>query len=162
TEHEVAFEPSSGTAVITIQLPNPDEVPRISGYKFIKTRQVIESVELKPKEFEALYESLIHQMALLTIHRVFREAAIPALQSVVFNGWVTGIDRASGNDFTSCILSVQAPRATFQTMQLERVEPKECIRSLRGISAGPLAQLAPVRPILELDMTDKRFVESRE
>lgn len=162
TEHEVAYEPSSGTTVITMQLPNPDEVPRISGYKFIKTRQAIEPTELKPKEFEPLYESLIHQMALLTIHRVFREAATLALQSVVFNGWVTGIDRASGNDFTSCILSVQAPRETFQAMQLERVEPKECIRSLRGLSAGPLAQLAPVRPILELDMADKRFVESRE
>lgn len=161
-DSEAAFDATSGTAVVTMQLPNPVEVPKVSGYKFVASRKVIEPVEMKPKEFDALYDLIIHQMALLTIHRVFQEAYTPALRSVVFNGWVTGIDRSTGKDFTSCILSVRAERESFQTIQLERVEPKECIRSLKGLVAGPLAQLAPVRPIMELDTNDKRFVESRE
>ncbi len=159
---EVAFDAASGIAVITMQLPNPVEVPRISGYKFVASRKSIDPVELKQKEFDALYDSLIQQMALLTIHRIFLVVYTLALRSVVFNGWVTGVDRATGKEFTSCILSVQAEREAFQALNLERVDPKECIRSLKGLVAGPLAQLAPVRPIMELDTTDKRFIESRE
>src|SRR5260370_25422863 len=145
-----------------MQLPNLIEVPRVSGYKYVATRKDIDTIEMKQKELEALYDSIIYQMALLTIHRVFREAYISHLRSIVLNGWVTGIDRSTGNNFTSCILSVQAAREIFQAINLERVDPKECIRSLKGLVAGPLAQLAPVRPILELDTFDKRFVESRE
>ncbi len=161
-DFELAFDSASGIAIISMQLPNLIEVPRISGYKYVATRKAIDTIEMKQKELEALYDSIIYQMALLTIHRVFREAYTSHPRSIVFNGWVTGIDRSTGNDFTSCILSVQAARETFQAINLERVDPKECIRSLKGLVAGPLARLAPVRPILELDTFDKRFVESRE
>ncbi len=161
-DFELAFDAASGITIISMQLPNLIEVPRVSGYKYVATRKAIDTIEMKQKELEALYDSIIYQMALLTIHRVFREAYISHLRSIVFNGWVTGIDRSTGNNFTSCILSVQAAREIFQAINLERVDPKECIRSLKGLVAGPLAQLAPVRPILELDTFDKRFVESRE
>ncbi len=159
---EAAFERASGTAVITMQLPNPVEVPRIIGYKFVTSRKTIEPGEMKQKEFDALYDSIIQQITLLSIHRIFQEAYTPALNSVVFNGWVTGVDRSTGNEFTSCILSVRAEREAFQHINLGRVDPKECIRNLKGLVAGPLAQLAPVRPIMELDTNDRRFVESRE
>jgi restriction system protein len=161
-DFDVAFEASSGTAVVNLQLPTLDEVPRITSFKFVKARMAIDPIEMKPKEFEALYDALLYQITLLVIARVFRQATTPALQSIVFNGWVTGVDRKTGNDFTSCIVSVQAPRATFVSFQLERVDPKECVRSLKGLVAGPLAQLAPVKPILDLNREDARFIAPRE
>lgn len=161
-DFDLAFDANSGTAVVNMQLPTLDELPHITSYKFVRARKAIDAVEMKQKEFEALYDSVLHQITLLTIHRVFREATSPALQSVVFNGWVTGVDRKTGNDFTSCVVSVQAPRETFQSFNLERVDPKECVRSLKGLVAGPLAQLAPVKPIMDLNREDARFVESRE
>lgn len=162
TDVDISFDSASGIVVINMQLPTLDEVPRISGYKLVKTRKTIETVEMKQKEFDALYDSLVHQITLLVIHRVFSEAYSQAIKSVVFNGWVTGVDRKTGNDFTSCILSVQVSREAFQVLNLERVEPRECVRSLKGLVAGPLAQLAPVKPIMDLNRDDKRFVESRE
>lgn len=159
---DVAFEPSSGIAVINMQLPTLDEVPRITHYKFVRARKAIDPIEMKSKEFESLYDSILQQITLLTIHRVFREAKSPALQSVVFNGWVTGVDKKTGHDFTSCVVSVQAPREVFESLNLERVEPRDCIRNLKGLIAGPLAQLAPVKPILDLNTEDARFIESRE
>jgi restriction system protein len=161
-DYDLAFDVDSGTAVVNMQLPTIDEVPRVTTYKFVKTRKAIDPVEMKQKEFEAFYDSVLHQITLLTIHRIFREASSPALQSAVFNGWVTGVDRKTGNDFTSCVISVQAPRAMFESFNLERVDPKECVRSLKGLVAGPLAQLAPVKPIMDLNKEDSRFIESRE
>lgn len=161
-DFDVAFDAGSGTAVVNLQLPTLDEFPRISGYKFVKGRKASDPIEMKQKDFEALYDSVIYQIALLTMHRVFRDATSEALQAIVFNGWVTGIDRKTGNDFTSCILSVRATRPAFQALNLERVDPKECVRNFKGLVAGPLAQLAPVKPILDLNREDSRFIESRE
>jgi restriction system protein len=159
---DVAFDQGSGTAIVNMQLPTVDELPRVAGYRFVKARKAVEPVDLKPKEFEALYDSVQYQICLLTIHRVFRELLSPPLQAVVFNGWITGIDPKTGRDFTSCIISVRADQQAFQAMNLERVDPKECIRNLKGLVAGPLSQIAPVRPILDLDRSDSRFIESRE
>jgi restriction system protein len=47
-------------------------------------------------------------------------------------------------------------------LDLAHVSPKECIRGLKGITAGPLVMLAPVKPIMELNRDDDRFVESKE
>lgn len=161
-DFDVAFDGNSGAAIVNMQLPTLDELPHIASYRFVKTRATIDSVEMKQKEFEALYDSVLYQITLLTIHRIFREAISPALQSVVFNGWVTGVDRKTGHDFTSCVISVQASREAFQSLNLERVNPKECVRNLKGLVAGPLAQLAPVKPIMDLNRSDSRFIESRE
>ena len=162
TSVEVQFEPLGGTAIISLYLPSLVEIPRVSSYKFVKSRTAIDPVEMKSKDLEALYDSVIYQMALLTLYNCFLEADTPALHSVVFNGWVTGIEKSTGQEFTSCILSVQVSRKEFEAINLLRVDPKECIRSLKGLVAGPLSQMAPVRPIMELDTQDKRFVESRE
>ncbi|MEH7098409.1 restriction endonuclease [Neobacillus vireti] len=48
------------------------------------------------------------------------------------------------------------------SLNLEKVVPKDCFRNLKGLNAGALYQLAPVRPIMELNRDDKRFVESKE
>jgi restriction system protein len=45
---------------------------------------------------------------------------------------------------------------------LAHVSPKECVRGLKGITAGPLIMLAPVNPILEIERDDDQFVESKE
>lgn len=159
---EVAFDAEGGTLVVSMPLPSPTEVPRVTGHRYVDSRKAIDAIEMKPKDADALYDSLIHQIALLTLYRVFTRVVTPAIQAAVYNGWVTGVDRATGKDFTSCIISVRATRGEFQALNLERVDPKECIRSLKGLVAGPLAQLPPVRPIMDLDTADKRFVESRE
>ncbi len=161
-DFDVTYDTASHTVEVDMQLPAPEELPRVGGYKFVKTRRAIDAIELKPKELETLYDSLLYQISLLTMSYIFREANVPTIESVVFNGWVTGIDKKTGNDFTSCVITIRTDRKQFQLLQLDRVDPKECVRSLKGLVAGPLAQLAPVAPIMNLNREDKRFVESRE
>src|SRR5262249_56072121 len=83
-------------------------------------------------------------------------------KGMVFNGWVRGTDGKTGKAFTSCILSYEASRDPFLALDLAHVIPKECVRGLKGVTAGPLAMLAPVKPIMDIDKDDDRFVESRE
>jgi restriction system protein len=161
-DYEVQYEPISGTIIISFELPSQESVPKIIQYKYVASRKAIDRVEMKKKEFETYYENILYQICLRTIHEVFESVYINVVKSVVFNGWISGVDPKTGNDFRSCIMSCQASREEFEALNLERVDPKECFRNLKGISAGPLAQLAPVRPILDIKKEDSRFVESRD
>jgi hypothetical protein len=87
-QFEVSFNTVQGTAVIAMWLPKPSLLPRISGYKLVKVRKAVEPSMLNQREYDALYDNLVHQIALLTIHRVFRDCQTPVLRSIIFNGTV--------------------------------------------------------------------------
>ncbi|MDG2658814.1 restriction endonuclease, partial [Vibrio parahaemolyticus] len=142
--------------------PNPTLVPNITEYKYIATRKEVKSVEMKKKDFEEFYESIIFQITLRTIHEIFEAVYNNDVNIVVFNGWISYIDEATGNDSTSCIISVQASREEFEPIKLDRIDYKKCIQSLKGLFAGKLTTLSPVKPIMTLQTNDKRFVESKE
>ena len=161
-ESDVRFDGSSKTLIANFWLPGPADISNIVEYKYVASRKAIKSVEMKQKEFEAFYDGIIHQVALRTMHEVFVADYALAVEAVVFNGWVRGIDPKTGKPFTSCVLSCEAPRKQFMDLSLGHVSPKECIRGLKGVSAGPLIMLAPVKPIVELNRDDDRFVESKE
>jgi restriction system protein len=159
---EFEFDEPSKTLVINFWLPDLDGTPRIAEYKYVMTRKIIKAVEMKPKDFDAFYDNIIHQIALRTIHEVFVADEGQVIGAIVFNGWVQSIDTKTGKPFTSCIISCEVSREAFANLDLAKVSPKECVRALKGITAGPLAMLAPVKPIMDINRADDRFVESRE
>jgi len=160
-EFSIEYDGGAETVIAAYELPAPSDLPRAKEYRWSPRRSEQVPVEMKAKEFDAFYESVVCQIALRTIHEVFWCAAVEHVKSVVFNGWVRGVDPKTGKGFRSCILSVQAGRGEFQALELSRVEPAACVKGLRGVTAGPLARLAPVRPVMDLRRDDPRFVESR-
>lgn len=161
-EFELQFSLDTGLVVVDYELPRPEDMPSVSHYRFIQSRLAVEPVELKAKELSELYESTVLQITLRTMYEVFASDYERHVKGVVFNGWVTAVDKATGNDFTACVISCQASREAFEERDLARVDPKECVRGFKGLIAGPLAQLAPVRPIMYIDRDDERFVQARE
>ena len=161
-EPDTQFDEPSQTLVVNFWLPGPADVPNVVEYKFVASRKEIKPVEMKAKDFAAYYDDVTHQIGLRVVHEVFAADTAGHIRATVFNGWVRGVDPKTGQPFTSCILSFQAPRERFQEFDLDRVSPKECVRGLKGITAGPLVMLAPVKPIMELKRDDDRFVESKD
>lgn len=161
-EHEVDYEPSSRTAVVNLTLPTLDDFPTEADFKFAARGLECRPVLLKTKERNELYDGALKQTVLRTLHEVFEAVYTNAVDICVVNGWVLTTDKKSGQDVRPCILSVSATRTVFEAFNLARVDPTECIRGLKGLIAGSLAELAPVRPILVLSKEDKRFVEGRE
>jgi len=161
-EPELRFDQPSKTLVISFWLPRPTDVPSVVERKYIAARKEIKPVEMKQKELEAFYDDVVHQIALRVVREVFAADTALSVEAVVFNGCVRGIDAKTGKPFANCILTYQASRKQFMDVNLAHVSAKECVRGFRGITAGPLAMLAPVRPIMELNRDDDRFVESKE
>jgi restriction system protein len=161
-EPDARFDEASNTLIVSFCLPGPADVPNIVEHKYVASRKAVKLVEMKQKEFEAFYDDVIHQIALRTMHELFVADYVGRAEAVVFNGWASGVDSKTGKPFTSCVLSCEASRKQFTDLDLAHVSPKECIRGLKGITAGPLVMLAPVKPIMELNRDDERFVESKE
>lgn len=159
---EVQFDAPSKTLIVNFWLPGPEAVPNVVEYRFVASRKAVKSVEMKTKDFEPFYDDVLHQIALRTMSEVHKADYACHVAAVVFNGCVEGLDRKTGKEFKACILSCEIPREKFAQLDLARVSPKDCVRSFKGITAGPLALLAPVRPIMDLDRNDDRFVESRD
>jgi restriction system protein len=79
-----------------------------------------------------------------------------------FNGRVRWKDKATGKDVDACVLTIQANKTEFLEINLEEVEPRACFKKLKGISAASLAPLTPVRPILQLNREDRRFIPPQQ
>ena len=161
-DYEIEYKSNEKILVISYNLPNTDKISKVEGYKFIKTKNEIKEVEMKKSRYEEFYENIIFNITLRTIHEIFESTSEDIIEMVVFNGFVTGIDKSNGKEFTNCIISLQVNRKEFEDINLENIEPKECVRALKGLFAGKLAQLAPVKPIMNLDKEDRRFIESKE
>jgi len=126
----------------------------------VQTTDIFKEVFLSESQNAKLYDDLIYQIALRTLHELFQSDSAKAISTILFNGIVTSTDRSTGNEVTACILSmsVQASREPFLAINLAKVEPKSCFRQLKGVGNSKLHSVTPVAPIVELSRDDRRFV----
>lgn len=115
---------------------------------------------MKDKEFEKLYDDTLINIALRTIHEVYESDYVNCIDIVVFNGNIEGVDRKTGQNFKHCIISLQASKEDFNKVNLGNISPRECFRHLKGVTAGSLVSLFPVRPVMILNKEDKRIISA--
>lgn len=161
-QYDVFYVAERRTVVLNVDLPSPDSLPKITEFKYVQTRNEITTKEMKKLDFKKLYEDVVSQIVIRTIHEAFESLYVDVADFVVFNGFVDSIDKKTGNPFRSCIVSIQAEKDYFNSINLNNVNPLECIKGLKGLIASEFINLAPVKPILNLDRNDKRIIESQD
>ena len=154
----VDFIEDTRTVVVDYCLPDISALPTLKEVKYVATRGAFQEVHVTEAWLNRTYDSVLYQIALRSLYELFQSDTAGAIDCVVFNGWVNSIDKAVGKEVNACVLSVQATKVEFMDINLAHVEPKACFRKLKGISAAKLTALQPVRPILQLNKEDKRFV----
>jgi restriction system protein len=156
---KIAFVPESKQLVIEYDLPALSAVPEVRAYKYNKTRDVISETPRPAIERRNLYSSVIAQLTLRTLHEVFEADRLQNIETVIFNGHVDSIDAATGKHARPCVVSVRSTRPVFEELQLDRVDPIACLRALNAAVSRKPDELVPIRPVLEFNMVDPRFVE---
>ena len=159
-EFEVEYIPSSHILIVDYSLPRIEGLPRLKQVKYVQSRHEFSESFLSERHLNKLYDDLLYQISLRTVHELYDSDTIGALESIVFNGWVTTTDRATGQQVTGCIMSLQTTREEFLGMNLAEVEPKTCFKNLKGVGSSKLHSLAPVPPVLTISREDSRFVSS--
>lgn len=157
----LVYEPTAKLLLIDYDLPNKKALPQ---YKEVKTvrdgSDTLKYVPVSDNWVKATYDSVLYQMTLLLIHRMFLTDTAGHVYSTIFNGWVWSVDPTTGLDTHACILSVHVRRDEFMALDLNRVDPKACFKSLKGVASTALVDLAPIRPIARLNKEDSRFIEA--
>lgn len=161
-EYSVDHSANDGVVVISATLPDVNSISKIKEYKYVNASQSIKEIEFKKKEFDTLYDSIIKQTSLRILYETMSYDYKHNINLAVFNGWVNKIDPATGNDFRACIISVQMNRNDFENINFSNIDVDACIKKLKGLYAGNLTELVPVKPIMELNTDDSRFITSKD
>lgn len=160
--HKMAFVPESRQLVIEYELPPLSAIPKVKAWKYVKTQDRVDEVARPASQIKPLYSRVLAQVALRTLHEIFEADRGAKLESLVFNGYVDTIDRATGKPVSPCLLTVRATRDAFLALDLTHVEPAACLRGLSAAVSRDPAELAPVRPVVAFNMVDSRFVEETD
>lgn len=161
-EFELEYNQDNEIMLVAYQLPAPDALPTLTEIKYVASRKEFIEQYLSQARQRKLYDDLLYQITLRTIHELFEADTAEALSAVVFNGYVTSIDKGTGKEITACVLSVQADREAFAEIDLGQVDPKACFRGLKGVGSAKLHSIAPVPPLQTLSRDDSRFVADQE
>jgi restriction system protein len=158
----LAYVPESKQLVIEYDLPTFDVVPEIGTYKYVKAKDEVTTTTRPVTQRKALYASVVAQVTLRTLHELFEADRQGHLETIVFNGYVDSVDPGTGRDVRTCVVTVRTNRDAFAQLDLSRVDPIACLKTLNASVSKSPAELAPVRPVLEFNMVDPRFIEETD
>jgi restriction system protein len=162
-DEAIDYIADSRTLVVDYTLPDVSALPTVKELKFIASRKdFLQELHVSEAWLSRTYDSVLYQIALRTLYELFQADEAKAIDSIVLNGWVNSIDKATGKEVTGCVLSLQAGKTEFMDINLANVDPKACFRKLKGVSAAKLTALQQIRPILQLNREDSRFVPAHD
>jgi restriction system protein len=157
-QFRVAYNPDSKELIIDYELPGPEIVPEVLEYKYVKSGDRIDAKPRKGADIKSIYQEVVASIALRTIHEVFEADQNNHLDSVVFNGAVETVDRSTGRDERKYLISVRTTKERFNQLNLSRIDKRECLRNLGAQVSPAPTEMQTVKPIVEYDMADRRFV----
>jgi restriction system protein len=155
---KLAYVPESRQVVVEYQLPTVSIVPGVRAHKYVRNSDSVSETGRPQSQVKALYASVVAQLVIRSLHELFQADVGGHVDTVVLNGVVDTVDPGSGRPIQPCLVTVRVTREQFNEMDLAQVEPLACLKHLSaGVSKSP-AELLPVRPVLEFNMVDPRFV----
>lgn len=159
-DFDIEYNEETKNLIIDFNLPDKEKLPTLKEVKYLVTKNEFSESFISEKELNSLYDELIYQITLRTHHEIYESDVVSAIDSVVFNGWVSFIDKANGQLTTSCIISLQTSKDEFLAINLANVDPKACFKQLRGIGSSKLYSISPIAPILTINKEDRRFIDA--
>ena len=154
------YNPENRLLVLEYRLPSPDDLPTLKEVKYIAANVEIRETHISEIQLRKLYDDTIYKITLRSIHELFTADSINAFEAISFNGWVRAINKATGNEEVTCILSIQIKKEDFKKINIENVDPKACFKSFKGVGSSDLSGLSAIQPIIQTRKKDKRFVDS--
>ncbi|MCE5342123.1 MAG: restriction endonuclease [Eubacteriales bacterium] len=157
---EIEYDEKSKRMLVELLFPKLEDIPVLKEVSYVKSRNELKEINYSESYMKRKYDNIIYQIVLQTLNLVFILGAENKLvDSVVINGKIETIDKATGKNIEPYILSICTMRNEFESINLYAVDPKTWFRSSKGVSAVSFANVTPVAPIIAMDRDDDRFIE---
>ena len=167
TQHLLPFnlqaEPSlqynEQKSTLLIELNIPDQADLKIPIEILKNRSLkFASKTVQKTIIEKTFYSLIIRAGILASSY----SSYAPFGLIVINVRQDWFDPATGAEETGIVASVQGEQSFFKTLNPSKLDPKACFDKLRGISSKSLKNLTPIKPIMEFDKSDARFIERKD
>jgi restriction system protein len=158
------YDTASKELLIEYELPLQDAVPTVDSYRHTKAKGMT-AVPRKDSEVKAIYGDLLARLTLRTLAEAFYATSADIVTGIVFNGYVSTKDKATGRAVRPLLISIGSERSRFDEIQLDEPEldPVLCLRShLNAIVSPHPYDLEPVRPVLSFDLSKYKFVDEMD
>jgi restriction system protein len=132
---ETSLDRASRTLHVRMGLPPVNHVvPAAEAFKYVKPIDEIKEIDRTPEERAALYDRVVAQLALRSLHEIFSTDPGDAITAVALSIDVISVDPATGHDTIAPLLSLAVTKAAFMHLDLSRVDPVACVHRLMAPS----------------------------
>ena len=152
---DIEYNQQGKLLVIDMFLPVVDDIPTLKNVSYIKARKEYKETHHSESFIKKKYDNIIYQIVMQSLNCVFTlSSMLSIIDSIVINGKVNTIDKATGNSIEPYVLSISVKRSEFDGVNLSAVDPKAWFKSTKGISATSIASVTPVAPIVLMNRED--------
>ena len=109
-----------------------------------------------------MYQDVVASVALRTIHEIFEADRFAHVDAVCFNGFIKTVKPATGQDIQPHLVSVRTTKEKFLSIDLRRVDKPVCLKNLGAHVSRQPDEAQPVKPIVEFNMVDTRYVDQTD
>lgn len=153
------YDPAEGIFILDFQLPNivscpPVKIVQLSGRSTTK--------ELNKSEIKLLVPKIHPAILIRVAFEIFRNDPKNFIKLLCINGMVTFDDPRIGIEKKACVASLMVERSQVEGIVLEKVDPIEAFKALKGSSAHHPTDIIPIIPLLKLNTNDSRFIDAKE
>jgi restriction system protein len=144
-------------------LPTLSEiVPEDERFRYNKAADEVTSTKRSARSKHALYSNAVAATVLRCLHEIFQADEGGLVDVAVINAFVDTTDPSTGKRIQPYLISVRTTRGEFGELALKNVDPVQCLKRLSASVSRSPAELAPVKPIVDINMVDPRFIEETD
>lgn len=162
SEVRVGFMPESRQLVVEKDLPTIDAIPTVKAYRYVKSRDEVTETARPASQIRSLYSQVACEIAIRTLHELFEADRTGKADTIALSCFVDTTDPGTGKAIHPCLVTVRTTKDAFGELDLAKVEPSACLKALSASVSRNSAELAPVRPLVDFNMVDPRFVEESD
>ena len=129
-QHDYEFDPDTRELELTVLIRPPHGLPAAKVYRYVKTSDEITATGLPKKDLKARYVSVVHQVALRTLHEVFEADRTAQIQTISLKVATDSKDPATGLQTRIVFVGVAAERDSFMAFDLHNVVPSATLEHL--------------------------------
>lgn len=134
-DHDYSFDAELRELTMTVMVPAASDLPSVKAYRYVKKDDAIVASDLSQKAQKDRYNGLIHQIALRTPHEIFEADRGGHIRTISMVIQTETIDPATGQPIVVPFVALATDRATFEEIDLARVEPVATLAHLGALTS---------------------------
>lgn len=141
--HDFSFDPGTAELRMSVAVPAPGDFPSVKSYKYVKASDEIREAPLSQADLKRRYASVLHQVAIRSLHEVFEADRRGLIQTISLKVGTRERDPATGRLGFIPFVAVGAERDGFMEFDLSGLVPLATLKHLgAALSKDPVGLVA--------------------